>query len=819
MIQRSKHESSATRTLIPTGILLCVMAGTVGASVVATCPPSCPATGGGPEESDCHAEFASPALRLNYPPFNPADPQPRTELRCFDGDAGCDTDGETDEVCVFDIDVCLRNEDPELASCTPTDVTSVEVAGADEDPDLQALQEAIDALLPATSNVCTTGQTLRVPLTEPNGNGSRQRGSKTVELTVKTDGGGTATDRLELSCVPRGWPSYGYNHANHRASSSETLLSPENASELQVKWVFSLNELLGGPAGGVTSTPTVGNGLVYVTTWTASVYALDPEDGSIVWSFTAPPAILGFQSSATLTADGRLLVALGTGNVYCFDALAGDVLWVNDIRIPREDHIWASPQVANGRVFVGIASLSDVPCTLGRLVALDLDTGEVLWNVQTVPDRICRNDTAIVCEDDTGCGEGGECIAARGAGVTATVAVDPTGELVYMNTVGCYTYPSIGDSDSIFKIEAGTGEVIWKNRVQSPEQFSACDNDGSIDCRSDADCNGGSCETKGAYHDFGFLNGPLLIDTSVGKGEEATFVVSGSKDGTLYALSPNDGSIAWTNVVQPTPITPGFAGFGLFNGAIGYADQRIHAALNALIPPRVCENNHAMGCNSDAQCGDGICLPRPEHLAAFSPTDGALLWSDEIQPSWSSVGIANGLVFTGTNQVIEDDEGNAVSYYYVYDAATGDRLNTFEIPAQSASGASIVDGTVYFGYGIFGDVGGVVALSLPESPTATPTDSPSPTATDAPTPTPTESPTETRAPTQTSTATPTETRTPSHTATTAPTTAPPPTSANEPEDDGCNLTAGPTSRTPWGLLPIAVLWVARRRSVARRERM
>jgi hypothetical protein len=44
-----------------------------------------------------------------------------------------------------------------------------------------------------------------------------------------------------------------------------------------------------------------------------------------------------------------------------------------------------------------------------------------------------------------------------------------------------------------------------------------------------------------------------------------------------------------------------------------------------------------------------------------------------------------------------------------------------------------------------------------------------------------------------------------------------PTPTND-EDDGCNLTAKPASRTPWWLLPVALLWVARsRRATARRR--
>jgi hypothetical protein len=67
-----------------------------------------------------------------------------------------------------------------------------------------------------------------------------------------------------------------------------------------------------------------------------------------------------------------------------------------------------------------------------------------------------------------------------------------------MNTVGCYTFPSIGDSDSMFKVDASTGDVEWKQRVSQPEQFGTCQNDTSIDCGLDADCGVGNTCTKKA---------------------------------------------------------------------------------------------------------------------------------------------------------------------------------------------------------------------------------------------------------------------------------------------------------------------------------
>ena len=70
-------------------------------------------------------------LQLNYPSFDPAHPKPGKEVRCFDGDAGCDLDDAANHACVFDVDVCLRNSDPALPGCMPADVTGVSVSGID----------------------------------------------------------------------------------------------------------------------------------------------------------------------------------------------------------------------------------------------------------------------------------------------------------------------------------------------------------------------------------------------------------------------------------------------------------------------------------------------------------------------------------------------------------------------------------------------------------------------------------------------------------------------------------------------------------------
>src|SRR4029453_12747046 len=160
-----------------------------------------------------------------------------------------------------------------------------------------------------------------------------------------------------------------------------------------------------------------------------------------------------------------------------------------------------------------------------------------------------------------------------------------------------------------------------------------------------------TCVTKSAYHDFGFLNGPIQIQVPDGLGGTKTLIVSASKNGTLYAFEEPTGMIAWTNVVRATPVSPGFAGFGLFNGAIAYADGRIFAALNALAPSRVCSNDAHRGCSSDAQCENGgTCPPEGKHLKAFDATTGQQVWEEEIGRSWAHAPVRTGAVFARTNR-------------------------------------------------------------------------------------------------------------------------------------------------------------------------
>jgi polyvinyl alcohol dehydrogenase (cytochrome) len=612
--------------------------------------------GGGPAREDCQLQLDTPAP--NYPFSVPGKARQPKQLRCFDGDAGCDLDGEVNGECHVPLDACFAAG--ELGACAPSTVTAFAVGGAKGDADLRALQQAGRALLPASRAACTTGQSVRVRLKRGK-RGTMKAATRTVRLKARTASGGDA-DRVTLTCLPHEWPSYGYDHRNRRATPVERTLSSSNAGQLRIRWFFDISAYEGGSGGAVTSTPTVRDGMVYVTSWNGKVYALRARDGKVRWTYDTAAGGFGIQSSATLTPEGRLLLGDSSGTVHCLEAKHGRLLWKATVADtdPERSHIWGSPVVANGRVFVGRASHSDVPCTRGHLYAFDLETGAELWRYATIPERVCRNDTRVECRTNDDCG-GAECIPGVSGGVTATVAVDPNGKTVYMASVGCFTSPSLGNSDSMFSLDAATGAAHWVHRTEFIEQFS----DGP------------------PYNDFGFLNGPLLVDAPDGAGGRRRLLLGPSKDGSVYAVDPATGASVWTRSLVPDP---DFGGFGIFNGAPAWANDTLYATVDgATFRPRWPAG--------------------ADHLFAFSGIDGATRWSANIGASWSPVAVANGLVFAGANDIDE---------YYVYDAASGARLNTIRMPGVIASGASIVDGVVYVGYwqGANG-AGGVVALDVP----------------------------------------------------------------------------------------------------------
>src|SRR5207247_10011017 len=103
----------------------------------------------------------------------------------------------------------------------------------------------------------------------------------------------------------------------------------------------------------------------------------------------------GIQSSAAVV-DGVVYVVAADANVYALDALTGALKWKHSLGNPDPSvegaHVWSSPAVFNGKVYVGKSSHRDAPCVRGNVMALDAETGAEVWRFDRRAARIRRLD-------------------------------------------------------------------------------------------------------------------------------------------------------------------------------------------------------------------------------------------------------------------------------------------------------------------------------------------------------------------------------------------------------------------------------------------
>jgi quinohemoprotein ethanol dehydrogenase len=146
------------------------------------------------------------------------------------------------------------------------------------------------------------------------------------------------------------WSGPENNFPLNWSSDNQTVINSQNVNQLEVKWTFPVPAAPPGQvqgAEGVMQTPLIYEGVVYgVTNW-SSVYALNAENGDIIWNVDLPlmdnyseylqPSVpgplgvpLGHYHSIFLTTElwGQPLIWLvsNTYQVFALDAITGDIL-------------------------------------------------------------------------------------------------------------------------------------------------------------------------------------------------------------------------------------------------------------------------------------------------------------------------------------------------------------------------------------------------------------------------------------------------------------------------------------------------------------
>ncbi len=270
------------------------------------------------------------------------------------------------------------------------------------------------------------------------------------------------------------WLSYGRTYDEQRFSPL-TQVSDTTVSGLGLAWSADMDT-----ARGQEATPIVVDGVMYVSTAWSMVKAYDAGTGKLLWSYDpqVPRAKLvdvccDAVNRGVAVYKGRVYVGTLAGHLVALNADTGAVLW-DKLTIPEGSHmaITGAPRIAKGKVLIGSAGAEYI--TRGYLAAYDAETGKEAWRFYTVPGDPSKPVEGKHLEAAAKTWPEGAWKLGGGGTVWDSITYDPKTDLVYFGTANAEPWSPrartggkdgpVGDSlytASIVAVKADTGEYAW----------------------------------------------------------------------------------------------------------------------------------------------------------------------------------------------------------------------------------------------------------------------------------------------------------------------------------------------------------------------
>ena len=254
-------------------------------------------------------------------------------------------------------------------------------------------------------------------------------------------------------------------------------VNDETVTELGLAWATNLPV-----PDGISATPIVVDGVVYLSGAYSLVFAVDAASGNVIWQFD-PDVRSRFaqypQISWTARVNrgvavwqGKVLVATADCRLIALDAKSGKEAWSERTCDPARGYrITDSPYVGGNSVFVGNAGSESYEKNRGYVSAYDIESGELKWRFYTVPsDRPEENRSAAMkMAAKTWSGTALEKFGGGGSAWNE-MTYDPESGLLFFGTAGALPYdfrlrsPDGGDNlflSSVIAVNASTGEYVW----------------------------------------------------------------------------------------------------------------------------------------------------------------------------------------------------------------------------------------------------------------------------------------------------------------------------------------------------------------------
>lgn len=420
--------------------------------------------------------------------------------------------------------------------------------------------------------------------------------------TTSTGANRTAVPTHEHLPPGNDWTQYRYDLTG-TGLNPEGRITAATSSQLKLVWTAT--------GGGFLATPAIVDGVVYATTQ-ESLHAYDLLTGALKWQSKDIGEGLSVNSSVAVDKSSHTAYfGTASARVIAIDTDDGSLRWNAQLANPAAGaYIWTSPLLANGKLYIGLASHTDHPCVRGAIYALDPHTGVLLWTHYTVPDGVL------------------------GGAVWSSFTADPAAHTLVVTTGNpCPWGPVTYESDSILGLNWDSGQTLW--------QYQAIAQD-NCDC------------------DFG--EGAVIYTYN---GQQ--YMVAGSKYGAVYAIHPpttagGAPTLAWTanitfpgfigtgGIFQPPAYSSGlvfFAGGPTLDNACPVGAIHAFRADTGALVWRDCTPSQAIG--SGAISGDLLFVPYQGQIIAYQLTTGKQIWSAKQDGEvWGGVAISRGFVVSGT---------------------------------------------------------------------------------------------------------------------------------------------------------------------------
>lgn len=488
---------------------------------------------------------------------------------------------------------------------------------------------------------------------------------------------------LRANQEPQNWLTYSGN-LNSQRHSALTQISPTNARDLTLKWVFQSRSL-----DKHEVTPLVVDGVMYTVQSPNDVIALDAATGKLIWQYSHKPAegtrnpCCGNLTRGLAILGDKIFLAALDAKMIALDAKTGKELWTTQVADYTQQYaMTVAPLVVKDKVISGVAGGEHG--VRGFLAAYDVNTGKEAWRFYTVPGPGEAGYETWLGKD----GKPNDSYLHGGAPIWETGSYDPETNLTLWGTGNAgpdYNGDNrIGDnlySSSVIALDADTGKLKWHYQFSPHDQF---DWDATqVPVLTDIDIKGSPRKTmmlanrNGVFYVLDRTNGQFLSGTSFTKTNwltgfdekgrpmrapgilptlEGTLVYPGNQGGTNWynpSFSPVTGLFyipAWENSSsvykkneEPPEFHDGQSFTGGGPGRGGGAGDDVFSSIIAM-DPQTGQRKWTFKLSAASTEGGVLTTAsnmlfaggRDGQFVALDARDGKLLWETNLGPSVSA---------------------------------------------------------------------------------------------------------------------------------------------------------------------------------------